>query len=152
MTGGSYLVTRRIAMRIESWDRVSLREQEDVTGRHKISGAPLGAGAEHDSVRVGALPATSHVALAHPDANGGARILRRGYSYVDGSDGFGHLDAGLFFIAFCRDPYTQYVPLQTRLARSDAMAEYLTHTASGLYAVPPGVRPGGYWAQPLLEA
>jgi deferrochelatase/peroxidase EfeB len=151
MTGGSYLVARRIAMRIESWDRTSLREQEEVTGRQKLSGAPLGAGREHDPVRVAVLPETSHVALAHPDANGGHRILRRGYSYVDGSDGFGHLDAGLFFLAFCRDPRTQYVPLQTRLARSDAMAEYLTHTASGLYAVPPGVRPGGYWAQPLLE-
>jgi deferrochelatase/peroxidase EfeB len=152
MAGGSYLVARRIAMRIESWDRTSLREQEDVTGRHKLSGAPLGATAEHDDVRVGALPATSHVALAHPDSNGGHRILRRGYSYVDGSDGLGHLDAGLFFLAFCRDPRTQYVPLQTRLARSDAMAEYLTHTASGLYAVPPGLGPGEYWAQPLLEA
>jgi deferrochelatase/peroxidase EfeB len=151
MTGGSYLVARRIAMRIESWDRVSLREQEDVTGRHKISGAPLGATAEHDPVTISSLPADAHVALAHPDANGGVRILRRGYSYVDGSDGFGHLDAGLFFLAFCRDPRTQYVPLQTRLARSDKMAEYLTHTASGLYAVPPGVRPGGYWAQSLLE-
>jgi deferrochelatase/peroxidase EfeB len=151
MAGGSYLVARRIAMRIESWDRVSLREQEDVTGRHKISGAPLRATAEHDAVNVPALPADSHVALAHPDANGGVRILRRGYSYVDGSDGFGHLDAGLFFIAFCRDPRTQYIPLQTRLARSDAMAEYLTHTASGLYAVPPGVRPGEYWAQSLLD-
>ncbi|HYJ74780.1 MAG TPA: Dyp-type peroxidase, partial [Kineosporiaceae bacterium] len=151
MAGGSYLVARRIAMRIESWDRVSLREQEDVTGRHKISGAPLGATDEHDSVTISDLPPDSHVAIAHPDANGGVRILRRGYSYVDGSDGFGHLDAGLFFIAFCRDPRTQYVPLQTRLARSDTMTEYLTHTASGLYAVPPGVKPGQYWAQPLLE-
>jgi deferrochelatase/peroxidase EfeB len=151
MTCGTYLVARRIAMRIESWDRVSLREQEDVTGRHKILGAPLGATAEHDPVKISALPADAHVALAHPDANGGVRILRRGYSYVDGSDGFGHLDAGLYFIAYCRDPRTQYVPMQTRLARSDAMTEYLTHTASGLYAVPPGVRPGEYWAQSLLE-
>ena len=97
-------------------------------------------------------PPDSHVALAHPDANGGHRILRRGYSFVDGSDGLGRLDAGLFFLAYCRDPRTQYVPMQSRMARSDRMAEYFTHVASGLYAVPPGTRPGEYWAQRLLEA
>jgi len=149
--GGTYLVMRRIAMRVEMWDRTSLLEQEQVTGRHKVSGAPLGAAAERDPVRVGSLPADSHVALAHPDANGGRRILRRGYSYVDGSDGLGHLDAGLLFLAFCRDPREQYVPMQARMARSDALTEYFRHTASGLYAVPPGVSPGGYWGQALLE-
>jgi deferrochelatase/peroxidase EfeB len=150
--GGSYLVMRRIAMRIESWDRTSLGEQEDVTGRSKLSGAPLGATAERSPVDVSKLPAGSHVALAHPDANGGHRILRRGYSYVDGSDGLGRLDAGLFFLAYCRDPRSQYVPMQARMARSDRMAEYFTHVASGLYAVPPGTQPGEYWAQRLLEA
>ena len=150
--GGSYLVMRRIAMRIESWDRTSLGEQEDVTGRHKLTGAPLGGSTERSPIDVPKLPAGSHVALAHPDANGGRRILRRGYSYVDGSDGLGRLDAGLFFLAYCRDPRTQYVPMQTRMARSDRMAEYFTHVASGLYAVPPGTQPGEYWAQRLLEA
>jgi deferrochelatase/peroxidase EfeB len=29
--------------------------------------------------------------------------------------------------------------MQTRLARDDAMSEYLRHTGSGLWAVPPGV-------------
>ena len=38
------------------------------------------------------------------------------------------------------------------MARSDRMAEYFTHVASGLYAVPPGTQPGEYWAQRLLEA
>jgi deferrochelatase/peroxidase EfeB len=150
--GGSYLVMRRIAMRIESWDRTALAEQEDVTGRHKLSGAPLGAAQERTPVNVPALPEGSHGSLAHPHANGGHKILRRGYSYVDGSDGLGRLDAGLFFLAFCRDPRTQYVPMQTRMARSDRMAEYFTHVASGLYAVPPGTKPGEYWAQRLLEA
>jgi len=139
-------------MRIESWDRTSLAEQEDVTGRHKLSGAPLGASSERSPADVAKLPARSHVALAHPDANGGHRILRRGYSYVDGSDGLGRLDAGLFFLAYCRDPRTQYLPMQSRMARSDRMAEYFTHVASGLYAVPPGTQPGEYWAQGLLEA
>jgi deferrochelatase/peroxidase EfeB len=149
--GGSYLVMRRIAMRVESWDRTSLAEQERVTGRHKISGAPIGSSREHDPVTVSALPAESHVALAHPDANGGHAILRRGYSFVDGSDGLGRLDAGLCFLAFMRDPATQYVPMQTRMARQDAMAEYLVHTASGLYVIPPGVSEGGYLGQGLFE-
>lgn len=150
--GGTYLVMRRISMRIESWDRTSLREQEQVTGRHKISGAPLGSVDERDPVDVTALPADSHVALAHPDANAGHKLLRRGYSFVDGSDGLGRLDAGLFFLAFCRDPATQYVPMQARMARRDAMAEYFVHTASGLYVVPPGTGVGGYLGQALLEA
>ena len=79
----------------------------------------------------------SHVALAHPDANGGRRMLRRGYSFVDGSTGLGRLDAGLFFIAFCRDPRTQYVPIQSKLVPERRAAEYLVHTGSGLWAVPP---------------
>ncbi|HEX8498932.1 MAG TPA: iron uptake transporter deferrochelatase/peroxidase subunit [Actinomycetales bacterium] len=152
MHGGSYLVARRIAMTIETWDRTSLLEQEQVTGRHKGTGAPLGKKAEHDVVEVKRLPKASHVALAHPDTNDGHKILRRGYSYVDGSDGLGHLDSGLFFIAFCRDPRTQYVPMQRKLSTIDLMAEYLRHTGSGLWAVPPGVAPGGYWGQSLLEA
>ncbi|MFP5405462.1 MAG: CoA transferase, partial [Gammaproteobacteria bacterium] len=56
-------------------------------------------------------------------ANGGHRILRRGYSFVDGSDGLGRLDAGLFFVAFCRDPRTQFVPLQQKLAGADVLLE-----------------------------
>ena len=152
MDGGSYLVARRIAMRIETWDRTSLAEQQTIVGRSKGSGAPLDGAKERDDVHVGALPADSHVRLAHPDMNGGRRILRRGYSFVDGADGLGRLDAGLFFIAFCRDPRTQYVPLQQRLADNEAMAEYIVHTGSGLWAVPAGVQPGQYWGQALLEA
>ncbi|GAA4027350.1 hypothetical protein GCM10023063_05630 [Arthrobacter methylotrophus] len=68
-------------------------------------------------------------------------MLRRGYNYTDGSDGLGHLDAGLFFIAFVTDPRTHYVPMQMAMAKSDKMAlEYLKHTGSGLFAVPRGLR------------
>ncbi|MCB1254294.1 MAG: Dyp-type peroxidase, partial [Austwickia sp.] len=75
----------------------------------------------------------------------------RGYNYTDGSDGLGRMDAGLFFIAYVRNPLTQYVPMQTKMSRDDLMMEYLQHRASRLYAVPPGVRPGDYVGQALLS-
>lgn len=150
MAGGSYLVARRIRMTIETWDRTSLREQEAIVGRTKGTGAPLSGGEEFTDPDLAAsggdgaplVPVDSHVRLAHPSSNRGASMLRRGYNYTDGSDGLGHLDAGLFFLAYVRDPRTQYVPMQTRLARDDAMSEYVRHTGSGLFAVPPGVPDG----------
>jgi deferrochelatase/peroxidase EfeB len=59
-----------------------------------------------DDKDVPLIDVDAHVRLASPDANNGAKILRRGYNFTDGSDGFGHLDAGLFFIAFVRNPLT----------------------------------------------
>jgi deferrochelatase/peroxidase EfeB len=150
MAGGSYLVARRIRMTIETWDRTSLDEQETVIGRTKDIGAPLGKARERATVRPAELPATSHVRLAHPSLHDGARLLRRGYNFVDGSDGLGHLDAGLFFLAYQRDPRRGFVPNQSELARHDAMNEYVRHTGSSLWAVPPGVGPGGWWGETLL--
>jgi deferrochelatase/peroxidase EfeB len=153
LEGGTFMVARRIAMRIETWDRTSLAEQETIVGRTKRVGAPLGQAHEHDKVVVADLPPDSHVAIANPDANKGQAILRRGYSFVDGSDGLGRLDAGLFFIAFCRDPRAQYVPLQSKMSSNDAMQEYVQHNGSGLWAVPPGpVSEDDYWGRTLLEA
>jgi deferrochelatase/peroxidase EfeB len=149
LAGGSYLVVRRIAMTIESWDRSSLQEQEQTIGRHKGTGAPLGKRAERDPLDPRALPVGSHVREAHPDSNGGAQLLRRGYSFVDGSDGLGHLDAGLCFLAYMRDP-SSFVRVQTRLAQHDAMNDYVRHTGSALFAVLPGVQRGGWLGQELL--
>lgn len=159
MSGGSYLVARRIQMHIEIWDRTSLREQEGLIGRTKGVGAPLSGGEEFtapDFKLAGRngdplIPLDSHVRLAHPDQNGGVRILRRGYNFTDGSDGLGHLDAGLFFIAFVKDPRTHYVPMQMALAKGDTLSvEYLKHTGSGLFAVPPGVQQGGFIGEGLF--
>ncbi len=151
MAGGSYLVARRIRMHIETWDRTSLQEQEQVIGRTKAAGAPLGHAGEHDAFDPRSLPASSHVRLAHPETNGGAQMLRRGYNFTDGTDGLGHLDAGLFFLAYQRDPRTAFIPVQTALARQDALSEYLEHTGSGVWAVFPGVPDGGYLGQQLLS-
>ncbi|MEJ5944540.1 Dyp-type peroxidase, partial [Pseudokineococcus basanitobsidens] len=153
LAGGSYLVARRVEMHVETWDRAPLQEQEQVVGRTKGEGAPLGGDREHDPLDPGAiarLPADSHVSLAHPSRHGGAQMLRRGYSFVDGADGLGHLAAGLVFLAYQRDPRTAFVPVQDALSRSDAMGEYLRHTGSGVWAVLPGVGPDGWWGQTLL--
>jgi deferrochelatase/peroxidase EfeB len=159
MTGGSYLVSRKIRMQVETWDRSSLVEQEQIVGRTKGVGAPLGRTGEFDEPDLAAkgddgepvIADTAHVRLAHPTRNNGARLLRRGYNFVDGSDGLGRLDAGLFFIAYQRDPRRQFVPIQTNLARHDAMNEYLRHVSSALFACPPGVRDAAdHWGRALF--
>lgn len=160
MVGGSYLVIRKIRMMIETWDRTSLGEQEAIIGRTKGSGAPLGKADEFDPIDFDAkgpdgelvVPETAHVRLAHPDHNGGARMLRRGYNFVDGSDGLGRLDAGLFFMAYQRDPRRQFVPVQTSLARHDVLNEYVRHVSRGVFACPPGVRDASdFWGRALFE-
>ncbi|MFF5978662.1 iron uptake transporter deferrochelatase/peroxidase subunit [Streptomyces olindensis] len=144
MAGGSYLVARRIRMHIETWDRTSLQEQEDVFGRDKGEGAPVGKAKERDEPFLKAMKPDAHVRLAHPDANRGATILRRGYSFTDGTDGLGRLDAGLFFLAYQRDVRTGFVPIQRNLA-TDALNEYIQHVGSAHFAIPPGVRDQDDW-------
>jgi len=159
MDGGSYLVARKIRMTIETWDHASLAEQQTVVGRDKREGAPLSGGTEFTAPDFAAAAASgggtaiardSHVALAHPEQNGGATLLRRGYNFVDGNDGLGRLDAGLFFLAYQRDPRRQYVPIQTALSRSDRMNEYVKHVGSAIFAVPPGASEGGWVGETLL--
>jgi deferrochelatase/peroxidase EfeB len=154
MRGGSYLVSRRIRMLIESWDSDYLADQENVFGRTKDVGAPLTGKAEFDTVNLTAktkdgslvIPATAHIRLASPDSHAGQKILRRGYSYTDGTDpATGQLDAGLFFIAFQKDPRKQFIPIQQLLGSKDGLNEYIKHVGSGLFAVPPGLSEVGDW-------
>jgi deferrochelatase/peroxidase EfeB len=150
MSGGSYLVARKIRMTIETWDRTSLREQETLVGRTKGEGAPLSGGSEFtepDFALTGRgdaplIDQNSHLRLAHPSENNGAALLRRGYNFVDGNDELGRLNAGLFFICFQRDPREQFVPVQLNLARNDGLNEYLRHVGSAIFAVPPGAKEG----------
>jgi len=157
MRDGTYLVTRRIRMLVEVWDRSSLRDQEQSIGRHRASGAPIGSDNEFAPVDLKAkdetgeplVPTHSHVRLSRENA--GQRILRRGYSFTDGMDPeSGQLDAGLFFISFQRDPEKQFVPLQRRLAENDLLNEYIRHVGSAVFACPPGARKGGYVGETLF--
>ena len=160
MRGGTYLVARRIRMFIETWDRDVLSDQEAVFGRAKYTGAPLTGKAEFDAPDFAgrtmdgelAIPDNAHIRLAAFEANDGVRILRRGYSFTDGIDArTGTLDAGLFFISFQKDP-AQFVTLQRKLGKHDALNEYIRHVGSALFACPQGVaNASGYWGRPLFE-
>lgn len=94
----------------------------------------------------------SHVRLAHPDSNKGAKLLRRGYNFVEGSDGLGQLSAGLFFLAYQRDPEKQFVRVQRSLAglQNDLLNEYIVHVSSGIFACPPGIGKTGFWGETLF--
>lgn len=158
MRGGSYLVTRRIRMMLEIWDRSTLADQELTIGRNKVEGAPLGGAEEHDVVNLTAtqdgeqvIPVDAHIRLAAPSENDGIRLLRRGFSFTDGIDPVtNQLDAGLFFIAYQRDPSTGFIPVQRNLA-ADALNEYIRHDSTGTFACPPGVGASGFVGETLFD-
>ena len=170
MRNGSYLVARRIRISLEHWDRSELDFQEEVVGRHKYSGAPLGKKNERDPLDLDrtdadgnpVIPETAHVRLAAAESNGGAQIFRRGYSYNDGVNFTAErwppwrqgmmYDAGLFFVAYQRDPRTGFIPIFEKMSRFDMMNQYVTHVGGGLFACPGGVAEGEFIGQRLFDS
>ena len=157
LVGGSYLVARKIQTHLETWDRTSLKGQEETFGRARHSGAPMGAQAEFDHADIQrkdsqgnpVIPDDSHMGLAKKT---GLQILRRSFSFSSGIDAAtGQFDAGLLFISFQKSP-AQFVALQSAFGRMDRMNEYITHTGSGLFACFGGIQEGGYIGQTLLES
>jgi deferrochelatase/peroxidase EfeB len=163
MRDGSFLVYRRIRITLEHWDRLPVAAQEKVVGREKVSGAPLGCSHEFDALDLKArtdtgelhIPENSHVRLAAPETNNGAILIRRAFSYNNGTTQFTErwppwrqaleYDAGLLFLGYQCDPRTAFVPINSRLAISDALNQFTTHTASAVFALPPGAPGPGHW-------
>uniref|UniRef100_UPI0006E34FE5 iron uptake transporter deferrochelatase/peroxidase subunit n=1 Tax=Streptomyces graminilatus TaxID=1464070 RepID=UPI0006E34FE5 len=152
MANGSYAVVRRIRMLLDDWERLSVKQQEDVVGRRKSNGAPLSGGTETtamDLEKVDAngdlvVPINAHARISRPDENGGAAILRRPFSFHDGIGADGTPDAGLLFVCWQADPLRGFVPLQRKLDRGDALSTFIRHESSGLFAVPGGAGEGEY--------
>ncbi|MFI6518195.1 Dyp-type peroxidase [Spirillospora sp. NPDC050679] len=177
-SGGTYLVFRKIRMDLPKWDTSTGRVQDQVIGRRRDNGAPLSGGHEFtapDLAKKGPdgkplIPADSHVALVRD-----VPMLRRSYNYDyavqaiaepigsgDGHDhdhgpgmpahsGSGHdrYDSGVLFCAYLRDP-EEFVRAQRKLAESDRLNDFIRHTGSAVFAVPPGARPGGALAAGLF--
>ncbi|KUJ68508.1 hypothetical protein ACZ90_18135 [Streptomyces albus subsp. albus] len=148
---GTILVYRRIRMDVAGFAALPEDRQNLVIGRRAGDGVPLSGTAEHDDPDIYAknpdgsyvIPATAHVRLSNPRLDGGARMLRRSYSYDEGPD-----DRGLLFCAFMRDPAV-FTRVQDRLATRDALARFVEHRASAVAYVLPGAPRGGTLGEQL---
>jgi deferrochelatase/peroxidase EfeB len=143
--GGTFQVVRAIRMHVEFWDRVGLREQEQMIGRGRGDGAPLGGRAEQQDPRFDLdlkgdrIPLDAHIRLANPRTalTDDQRIVRRALNYHRGFDPAGQLDQGLIFVAYNKSIERQFKVIQDRLA-GEPMVDYVTPVGGGYYFAPRG--------------
>ncbi|MDD2817657.1 MAG: Dyp-type peroxidase [Candidatus Nanopelagicales bacterium] len=155
-TGGTVLVLRRIRMLLDTWDALDTNAKELAMGRKLDTGAPLGMKHEFDPVPLDAvddlglpvIPEDAHVRLAHTSQLD-EMIFRRGYSYDNGIVR-GTNDMGLLFAAYTKNPSQSFIPIQTRLAQSDAFNRWISTIGSATYYFPGGCAEGGYIGQELF--
>ncbi|MPZ93926.1 MAG: Dyp-type peroxidase [Propionibacteriales bacterium] len=156
---GSYQVVRLIRLLVERWDRVALERQEQIIGRRKDSGAPLGGDDEADAPDFArdpdstTTPADAHIRLARPRTKSTEhqRMLRKGFNFANGSDRAGMLDEGLAFVSYQRSLST-FLSVQERM-KGELLEEYTLPFGGGFFFVLPGVRDGDDWlGRGLLEA
>ncbi|MGS0740793.1 Dyp-type peroxidase [Glaciimonas sp. GG7] len=168
MQDGTYMVIRPTRIALEHWDRMKLSFQEETVGRHKYSGAPIGKQHEFDPLDLDAtdkdgnllIAENSHARLAAPQSNDGAQILRRAYAYDNGVAKIAErwppwhqamtFDAGLLFQCYQRDPRTGFTKIFENMAKFDMLNQFTTHIGSGLFACPPGAKPGEFIGQQLF--
>jgi deferrochelatase/peroxidase EfeB len=155
LAGGTYMVVRRINMRIETWDQLTFKEQEETIGRKKASGSPMDGQNEFDAPNYAAdpdgkkTPLDSHVRLSNPrtgEASERERILRRGFNFMEPLDAVGRINAGLLFICFNRSIQNQFASIQQRLSNPrhpDKLLSYTQTNGGGYFVVPPGVQRQG---------
>ena len=153
--GGTGMVIRRIRMDLDRWGGVDRVSRELVMGRRMDNGAPLTGTVESDVPDLGArdpdglltIPEFAHIRLAH-QAEAHERISRQPYNYDDTTGP--QPDAGLLFVAYAADLTRQFVPIQRRLDKGDALNTWTTPVGSAVFAIPPGYEAGGYPGQGLL--
>ena len=150
--GGTYQVVRVIRMHVEFWDRVGLREQEQMIGRERDTGAPLGGTDEFENPRFDLdpkgerIPLDAHIRLANPrePKTIDQRILRRAYNYQRASTRPASSTSASLFVAFNQDIERQFVAIQKRLDE-EPMVDYITPVGGGYFFAPRGARGAGDW-------
>lgn len=154
---GTIVVLRRVRAEMDSWDELDRNSKELAVGRSLATGAPLTGHRESDVPDFGAtvngitvIPPNAHIAMAHHRTDD-EQFLRRPYNYDDVPDPGQLSDSGLLFLAYQRDPVTQFVPVQQRLADFDALNPWITPVGSAVFAILPGIEKGQYLGEPLLS-
>lgn len=154
---GTILVARRVRAEMDAWDELDRTSKELVVGRTLDTGAPLTGHRESDAPDFTAavngitvIPENAHIAMAHHRTDE-EQFLRRPYNYDDVPESGQLSDSGLLFLAYQRDPMTQFVPVQQRLADFDALNPWITPVGSAVFAILPGIAPGQYLGEQLLS-
>lgn len=140
--GSTVAVVRRLRVDVARFLALPLARQEQIVGRRRADGAPLSGGGPlaaadlHAKTAEGRwlIPPDAHVRRAHALATGSGMMLRRGATFDNGP-----LDRGLLFVSFQRDQRT-FNATQARLDEGDALLDFTTCTASGVFWIPPGLR------------
>lgn len=156
--GGTCMVLRRIAMNLDTWDKLDEGAKELSVGRKLSNGAPLTGTKEFDTPDLEAkapnglpvIPSFAHLRRAKTEDDT-QKFLRRPANYDDGINPDGTANVGLLFAAYMADIAHQFVPVQQRLADLDLLNTWTTPIGSAVFALPPGCQPGGYIGEGLLN-
>lgn len=164
--GGTYIMFRIFAGKMESWDLQTLNEQERVIGRTKLEGIPLSHldDPNADEFTEPDLSATdengeplidprSHISTVRGVRNDtGHAMVRWGWNYTDGIDEFGHLKAGMITGGLSRDPDADFMKFLDAFRDCD-LTDYMQYTASAVFIAPHAVRQDQeYIGQDMFEA
>jgi dye decolorizing peroxidase len=154
--GGTILVLRRIAMQLNTWDKLGRTDKEQVIGRHLDTGAPLGQKNELDPVDFDAvderglkvIPNFAHIRRASAQKSG-ERFFRRPFNYEVGTAPDGTPDVGLLWTAYQRDVSKQFIPVQRRLDQFDLLSQWTSPIGSSVWGIPGGLTKGETFASRL---